>query len=55
MKTNIVFSIIIISLSFAFSSCNKDNKDYEETENYWIRDGIVVVKKEAVIPNNSVI
>ncbi len=34
---------------------NKDNKDYEETENYWIRDGIVVVKKEAVIPNNSVI
>ena len=36
MKTNIVFSIIIISLSFAFSSCNKDNKDYntKAAENY---------------------
>jgi len=34
---------------------NKNNKEFEEAENYWIRDGIVVIKKDAVISNGTII
>ncbi len=31
---------------------NKDNKDHEDAENYTIRDGIIIIPKGAIIPDN---
>ncbi len=34
---------------------NKNAIDYKEENQYWIRDGIVVVKKGAILPNGTII
>ena len=34
---------------------NKDNKTYEEGENYVIRDGIIILPKGTILPDNTII